>query len=495
MSSERSNDYLTKLVLELCKLPQENPWVEFKVNQFDPREIGEYISALANSAALENKATAYMVWGIKDEDHVVVGTSVNPRKAKVGNEELENWLLHSLEPQIDVRFLNVSVGGCPVVLLEIPRAVTRPVSFKSIEFVRVGSYTKKLMEFPEKERALWRIFEQTPFEEGVAAEHISDDEVLKLLDYPAYFDLLQAPLPENRGAILSTLASEHLIHKCEAGEWNVTNLGAMLFAKTLGDFPKLKRKTMRVIQYRGPDRTVTIKEQDVVRGYASGFEGLIGYIVGLLPSNEVIGQALRRTVPMFPELAVRELVANALIHQDFFATGTGPMVEIFDGRIEITNPGTPLVDTQRFLDTPPKSRNETLASLMRRFGICEERGSGIDKVVFQVELFQLPAPLFEAPGEFTRTVLFSHKPLTAMDKNERIRACYLHACLKYVMSDFLTNGSLRERLGVEARNKAAVSRYIKEAVDADLIKPFDEDASRRLMKYVPFGAESSLTGN
>ena len=127
----------------------------------------------------------------------------------------------------------------------------------------------------------------------------------------------------------------------------------------------------------------------------------MGYINGLLPTNEVIGQALRKTVPMFPELAVRELVANALIHQEFSVTGAGPMVEIFDDRIEITNPGAPLVDTLRFVDTPPKSRNEALASLMRRFRICEERGSGIDKVVFQVELFQLPAPLFEVPDGFT----------------------------------------------------------------------------------------------
>ena len=66
---------------------------------------------------------------------------------------------------------------------------------------------------------------------------------------------------------------------------------------------------------------------------------MVGYINGLLPTNEVIGQALRRTVPMFPELAVRELVANALIHQDFSVTGAGPMVEIFADRIEITNPG------------------------------------------------------------------------------------------------------------------------------------------------------------
>ena len=189
------------------------------------------------------------------------------------------------------------------------------------------------------------------------------------------------------------MAADKLIARCEAGGWNITNLGAILFAMSLKRFPGLQRKAMRVIQYKGDGRIETLKEQEGVRGYATGFQGLIGYINELLPSNEVIGQALRRTVPMFPELAVRELVANALIHQDFSVTGAGPMVEIFDNRIEITNPGRPLVDTQRFLDMPPQSRNETLASLARRFGICEERGSGIDKVVAQMELFQLPAPL------------------------------------------------------------------------------------------------------
>jgi ATP-dependent DNA helicase RecG len=216
------------------------------------------------------------------------------------------------------------------------------------------------------------------------------DEVLRLLDYPAYFDLLELPLPANRDGILTALADDGLIRSCKAGGWDVTNLGAVLFAKRLDPFRSLQRKAMRVIQYRGTSRLETRKEEVRGKGYASGFEELIEFINGLLPSNEVIGQALRRTVPMFPDPAVRELVANALIHQDFFVTGAGPMVEIFDDRIEITNPGEPLVDTQRFVDTPPKSRNEVLASLMRRVGICEERGSGIDKVVFQVEFFQLP---------------------------------------------------------------------------------------------------------
>ena len=488
MTNNRSSEYLAGLVCELCKLPKESGWVEFKVNKAEPKHIGEYISALANSAALEGKAYAYVVWGIRDDDHAVVGTAFDPHGKRAGNEELENWLLHLLEPKIDFRFFTVTVDDKPVVLLEIVRAAHRPVRFSGEEYIRVGSYTKKLKDFPEKERALWRIFDQTPFEDGIAAERLRDEAVLSLLDYPTYFDLLEAPLPENRNGILSALASDNLIRRSEASGWDVTNLGAILFAKKLGDFSRLKRKAVRVIQYRGVGRTETLKEQESTLGYACGFKRLIAYINGLLPANEVIHQALRREVPMFPEIAVRELVANALIHQDFLATGTGPLVEIFEGRIEITNPGKPLVDTQRFLDTPPTSRNEMLASLMRRFYICEERGSGIDKVVFEVEFYQLPAPLFEAPGGFTRTVLFAHKALANMDTVERVRACYLHACLKYVERDFLTNASLRERFGIEEKNRAVVSRYIREAVNGGMIKPFDENASRRMMKYVPFWA-------
>ncbi len=488
MTSDRRADYLKSILRELCALPRETTWVEFKVNKAQPREIGEYISALANAAALVGKAFAYLVWGVRDEDHSIEGTTFDPHSAKKGNEELESWLLRLLEPKIEFRFLTVEVEGHRVVLLEIARTARHPVRFSGQEFIRVGTYKKKLKDFPEKERALWRIFDRTPFEDGIAAERATGDDVLRLLDYPAYFDLLERPLPANRDGILDALAGDRLIRDCHAGGWDITNLGAMLFAKRLDDFHTLRRKAVRVVQYRGEGRTETLKETEGAKGYASGFEGLIGYVNGLLPANEVMGQALRSTVPMFPELAVRELVANALIHQDLFVGGAGPLVEIFDGRVEITNPGEPLVDTQRFVDSPPRSRNEALASLMRRFRICEERGSGIDKVVSQIELFQLPAPLFESPEGFTRAVLFAHKPLTDMDKAERVRACYLHACLRYVTRQSTTNASLRARFGIADRNAAMASRLLNEAVAAGMIVVADPDVGTRIRSYLPFWA-------
>lgn len=482
------NEYLAGLVQELLKLPRETEWLELKHNNSDPDQIGEYISALANSAALNGKATGFLLWGIEDGTHAVLGTSFSPHEVRKGNEPLETWLLRLLTPKIHFRFHEVNMDGVQLTLLEIDRAFRHPVRFKTEEYIRIGDVKKPLREAPDRERELWRILDMAPFEQLLAAERSTDADVLAKLDHQAYFDLLKQPIPPDGEAILDVLRKDGMITPNQAGGWDILNLGAILFARHLMDFARLRRKAPRVIQYRGIDRSETVKEQVGQRGYASGFKGLIAYINAQLPSNEVIGQALRQSVPMYPELAIRELVANMLIHQDMFAPGSGPMVEIFSDRIEITNPGKPLVEPDRFMDSPPKSRNELMASLMRRLGICEERGSGIDKVAGQVELFQLPAPIFEDPEGFTRIVLFAHRPLVEMEKADRVRACYLHACLRHVTRQHMTNSSVRQRFGIEGQNAATASRLLKEAVEAGSIAPYDPKAANKLMRYVPYWA-------
>ena len=488
MIPERDAAYLTDLVHNLRQLPHETEWVEFKVNEArQPQPIGEYISALANGAALNAEATAYMIWGIENGSHAVVGTEFKPDTAKQGNEPLENWLRRGLAPRIDFRFHETMIDGKPVVVLEIEPTTQQPVAFYGKECIRVGDVTTNLREHPEKERALWQIPNRTSFEDGVAAERLSGDEVLDKLNCAAYFALLERPIPESINAILYELEQDRLVAPDVAGGWNITNLGAILFANRIGDFRRLERKAIRVIQYQGTGRTESVGERQSLWGYAAGFANLLRYINGRI-YKENIGQGLRRTLPMVPEVAVRELVANALIHQDFSVTGAGPMVEIFDTRIEITNPGAPLVDTQRFLGNPPISRNEALASLMRRIGICEERGSGIEKAVSAVEEEQLPAPLFESYSGFTQAVLFAHKDLSDMDRDERVRACYLHACLRHRVRQPMNNTSLRERFGMSGDHVDRASRLLREAVEDGLIVVRDPDVGNRLRTYLPFWA-------
>lgn len=480
---------LQTLVSQLTSLSKETEWVEFKENNDNPHEIGEYISALSNSAALHGKQAAYIVWGVKSTKHEIVGTTFKPRHQKIGNEELENWLTVKLVPRVHFTIHEFSYDEKPIVLFEVSPALHTPVRFNEVEYIRVGSYKKKLKDYPEKERELWACFSQSSFEKGISYRNVSSDQVLDLIDYPAYFELTGQKLPDNKQGIMSRLESEDIIINAGTNVYDITNLGGILFAKDLQKFKQLARKTIRVIIYRGKDRTETVREQQGTKGYAIGFKGLIAYINDQLPQNEQIEQALRKEVRMYPEIAIRELVANAIIHQDFSLTGTGPMVEIFSDRIEITNPGVPLIDTLRFIDEPPRSRNEALTAFMRRINICEERGSGIDKVIFQVEFYQLPAPEFIVTADHTKSVLFAHLELKNMEQRDRIRACYHHACLKYVSNDVMTNASLRERFNIEESNYPMASRIISDTIDAGLIKKHDpQSTSRKHAKYLPFWA-------
>ncbi len=294
MTIDRAQPYLISLVRELQNLPTETEWVEFKGSNEQPELIGEYISALANSATLHGKVNAYMVWGLDDATHEVIGTTFDWRTARQGGEPLENWLLHLLSPKIDFRFYALDINGLPVVLLEISAASRHIVQFKHVEYIRVGSIKKKLKEFPEKERELWRLFDRVPFEQEVAADHLSEDDVLRLLDYPSYFELLKLPLPANRSGIFDALTVEGLIFKEPSGQWSIRNIGAILFAKKLQDFRTLKRKAVRVILYKGNSKLEAIREQEGGKGYASGFESLIQFLMGMIPSNEVIEKAIRK---------------------------------------------------------------------------------------------------------------------------------------------------------------------------------------------------------
>jgi predicted HTH transcriptional regulator len=223
-------------------------------------------------------------------------------------------------------------------------------------------------------------------------------------------------------------------------------------------------------------------------GYASGFENALKYLDAMLPSREVIENGLRIRKTQFPSVAIREIIANALIHQDFTVTGAGPVIEVFSNRIEVTNPGAPLVEVLRILDNPPRSRNEKLAGLSRRLRMCEELGSGWDKIVTSCEYMQLPAPRIVAYPENTKVILWAAEKFSDMSQEDKLWTCYMHACIKTVMGEQLTNKSLRDRFGLADSSAGSISRLIKQAVSEKLIKPLDESTAPRYMKYVPIWA-------
>lgn len=479
---------LDRLVNELRQMPTETQWLEFKHNNYDPVMIGQDISALANSAALHERNCAYMLWGIDDSTHEIVGTQYDLQTLKKGNQELENWLRSLLSRNADFSYHTVTMNNMNVGVLIIYRAANQTVMFEKVDYIRVGSYTKKLSDLPMLQAQLWDKLNNSKFEDRYARQDLDLNDALQLIDYSTYFEIRGIPMPSNMEGIAHYMLEESVIAKQDNGLYAITNLGAILLAKRLGDFPRISRKAIRVVQYDGSNRLNLQKEETIEKGYIAGFDGLMKYIEALIPTKEIISGAQREKKTAFPIPVVREAVANALIHQDFSITGTGPIVELFDNRIEVTNSGVPLVDRARIIDNPPKSRNEKLASFMRRLRMCEELGSGWDRMAITCEIEQLPAPRIDIYEESTRVTLFSEMPFSSISMEDKLWACYLHACVRQVEGKQITNGSLRERFGLKDTSSASISRLIKEALEMNLIKPLDPDTAPRYMKYIPIWA-------
>lgn len=479
---------IEQLVRSLCKLPAETSWVEFKRGYYEGDMIGQRICGLANAAALEDRRFAYLVWGVEDGSHEIVGTEGNFPTTNVEGQEMEGWIRQRLSRNADFTYATGRIDGRKVEVLTISPAIGYPVAFRRVEYIRIGSVTRKMEEFKELSARLWGKLRDGSFESRIAKTDLTPAEAIELLDVQSYFLLKRLPLPSDRDGIIHYLQDDGLVTRLDDGNWGVTNLGAILFARRLSDFGATGRKSLRIVRYADRSRMAIEKNELVAGGYASQFESAMRITEALAPGSEPVVGGLRRRDTAYPSLAVREALANALVHQDFTEIGTGPTLELFPDRMEIANPGKPLVDVDRIIDSTPKSRNEHLASLMRQFGFCEELGTGWDKIVIACEINNLPPPKIQVYENGTRVTLFAARPFSGWTMEEKCRSCYYHSCIRYVQGDFLTNQSLRERLGLPPTSAGSVSRLISGCVERHLVKPVDPEAGNRYMKYVPYWA-------
>lgn len=446
--------------------------LEFKgaKNQYDTRKLCRYCVAIANEGG------GHLVLGVADKPpRPVVGTT-----AFADTQDIAEKLFQWLGFRVDVEAVMHPDGR--VVVFIIPG---RP---RGTAYHYEGAYLMRSGEelVPMSEDQLRRIFAegQPDWLEFPALKDASAQDVVQLLDTQAFFDLLHLPYPTDQAGVLTRLLDERLIERSASG-FHILNISAVLLAKSLRNFPSVSRKAARVIVYAGESKMQTVSDQTGEKGYAVGFTGLVQFVMSKLPQNEVIEDAIRKEIKLMPEVVIRELLANALIHQDFEVGGTSPTVEVFSNRVEISNPGEPIVPVERFIDGY-QSRNERLADLMRRFGICEEKSSGIDRVIEAAELMQLPAPEFLTSHR--RTIVVIHGPRSFRDMNgsDRVRACYQHCVLQYVLRRQMTNQSLRERFGLSEGSGNTVSQIITTTIEQGLIKS-DPNApdSRRYAKYIP----------
>ena len=310
------------------------------------------------------------------------------------------------------------------------------------------------------------------------------------LDADAYYSLVKEAKPLVAEEILRRFVLVGLVTDDMEGGYDITNLGSILFSKRLSDFGLIERKAVRVIKYKGQDKRVSEKEVEGRKGYAVAFSELMKYITGILPKEETYRGGIRQMTPMYPETALREIIANALIHQDFTISGSGPVIEIYDGRIEITNPGNSLIEIDRIIDER-RSRNEKLASTMRGLGLCEERGGGLDKAIIEIEDKNLPPPEFHSSKDSMRVVLHGPKAFSKLSKTEKMRACYFHCVIRWLKNDYMSNTTLRGRFRLSAEEYQSVSNIISASVKAKRIAQAEPNQGKRNAKYVPYWARKS----
>ena len=322
------------------------------------------------------------------------------------------------------------------------------------------------------------------FEQQFAKEGLSVNQVLELLDYKAFYERLDRNVPSSTDSILSKMSDYGFCEKIN-DQWNITNLGAILYANDLRDFDSLKNREIVLHKYVGTNNRQQEFEQHITRGYAAAFEELVEMVMQSTGKEKI--DINRELEPTYPRVAIREIIANMLVHQDLGITGMSITIEIFANRIAFTNPGAPLNNINRLIDLPPNSRNEKLAQTMFMLHICEKRGSGIDRAVAAVEEMVLPAVKFTRGDEHTKVFLYPQKSLKDMTKQEKIEACYQHACLMFEDDKPVNNQSVRERFELNKNQSSIASRIIADTLEAGFIKPADEEtASRKYMTYIPF---------
>lgn len=464
----------------LFPIPQELNNIDWKCALSDKSErLAQHICAFSNT---ENGG--YLVFGINDSDASFVDISKD--EIEHITTTLGNIAKNNLAWSVQLEHAVIDYKGHPLLFIRILEQTNKPIHLRGKDiydaFIRSAGHTVKMSR--QQVHELIAQSHGLSFEDRVAKVVNSADDVINLLDCDKLFEMLHKNKPSDKNTIMRQLKEYGLIVS-KSDSYEILNLGAILFARELRDFNTLKGKEIIVRRYEGTNNRVLNIEYVCHTGYAVGFEGLLNFIAQNTSVERI--EVMRTQEPSYPIVAVRELLANMMVHQDFAIKGMLLTVEIFTNRITFTNPGSSLNDVNRLIDLPPHSRNENMAQLMLLLDMCERRGSGIDRATDAIGQMKLPAYKAQSGDDFTRITLFPRKNVKEMTREERIAVCYQHACLLYEDGKAINNVSVRERFNLNKNQTAMASRILNDTESSGLIKfEHPEAISRKFAAYIPY---------
>jgi ATP-dependent DNA helicase RecG len=374
-----TQDKYIALINRLCALPTETEWLEFKRNRYEPQVLGEYLSALANSASLAGQPRGYLLFGVDDQTHDVVGTKFDPYSAKgKGNQDLIPWLAAGLQPNPGLEVHIVDHPDGRIVIFEVGAARGQPVRFYGKGLVRVGSSKTPLVNHPEKERALW----VQPYDwsaevcEAATLADLDSEAVAKAreqfcIKHPNQVDavsewdditFLNKAKVLKRGAVTNTALL--LLGRAES-----TTLLAPAVAKITWVLKDADNRELDYEHFAPPFLLAGEWLQNRIRNL----------VIRALPS----GTLFPKEITQYDPWVIREALHNCIAHQDYSLQGRITIVE-FPDRILLANVGSFLpgdVETVIRQDAPQAIyRNPFLADAMVELNMIDTQGGGIKRM-------------------------------------------------------------------------------------------------------------------
>ena len=383
---------------ELLSLPQETEWAEFKHNNSDPQMIGEYLSALSNSATLERQPFGYIVWGVEDVTRNIVGTTFKPRSQKgAGNEDLEPWLNKLLAPKVNVRIFEFENNGLPMVILEVLAANTAPVAFGGRRYVRVGSHKKPLAEHPERERNLW-LHLSGPIQDWSA--QICGGATLNDLDSNAIGFARQEYKKKHSSLVVEVDAWDDatFLNKakvCINGQ--ITRTAIILLGKNEAEHflsPGIARISWILKDEHGVEKDYQHFGPPLILAVDQVFAKIRNLTYRYLPDASLFPTEINQYDPW----VVRETLHNCIAHEDFPQGGKINVVEsptsLLFTNVGIFLPGT--VEEVIVRDAPPEVYpNRYLAEAMVNLNMIDTIGSGIKRMFTKQRQRNFPLPDYD----------------------------------------------------------------------------------------------------
>lgn len=453
----------------------EGRHLDFKAarNNFEKESVCRYAAAFANERG------GLLVLGVEDRSHEVIGTNAFRDLQEVARYVYQNT-------QTLVRAYDFEIDGKRIVAFDVPsRPLGQPARYKGRYLIRAG---ESVEDMPEQQ--LMQILNERQDDVLLAKTGVTVAvaELADVLDVDGLYSAAGMPTPTGRDLIIDLERRNLIVQHGANGTVTITKLGAVATARDLGRFPELQTHRVRVIRYAGVNRVHATNDRFFNEGYVGAFSKIIAHVEGLLPVTEEITSTHRVEESAYSPLALREFLANALVHQNFDLPTSSPEVDVFDDRVEIRNPGVPLIDVRRFVDETV-SRNPHLAELLRIARICEQRGSGVDRALGQIEEMIKPAPEFRSLEATTLVTMPLRRDFSELSMPDRVWAAFLHACLRHQSGARMTNSTLRERFGLAAGQSALVSQTITAAIDHNLVvRDPASGTSKRGAAYLPYFA-------